>query len=91
MDSANFSATIISKSKEIMQKHNLLSSVGVTTIFRKGELPEVSLGDSGIYEPTQYAYYEEWLKESIAFRDECYKIAMGEKENRDSLKLRSDP
>ena len=76
INSANLSATLISQSKQIMQQYNLLNSVGTRISFREGEIPVVRLGESGIYEPTQYAYYDEWIREAIAFRDECHRIAV---------------
>lgn len=69
-DATSYSVTFISESKKLIECHELLKHMGTIISFRKGESPKVSLGKSGIYEPTQYRYYSEWLEEAITFRDE---------------------
>ncbi len=69
-DAVSYSVAFISESKKLIERHKLLRFMGGVISFRKGEAPKVSLGKSGVYEPTQYRYYSEWLKDAIAFRDE---------------------
>jgi hypothetical protein len=74
-DAARFSATVMSQSRQIVEGHNLLRDMGVTTSFREGEPPRVTLGNSGVCEETQYRLYSEWQTEAIAFRDECSRMS----------------
>lgn len=69
-DAVSYSVAFISESKKLIERHKLLKFMGTMISFRKGEVPKVSLGKSGVYEPTQYRYYSEWLKDAIEFRDE---------------------
>jgi len=74
IDSANLSLVLVSQTKEIMQRHKLASHAGTVISFKSGEMPKVNWGKREIFDShSKYASYGEWIKDTIAFRDECYK------------------
>jgi hypothetical protein len=74
IDSANLSLVLVSQAKEIIQKHKLASHVGTVISFKSGEMPKVNWGKLEVFNShSKHISYDEWIKDTIAFRDECYK------------------
>jgi len=74
IDSANLSLVLVSRTKEIMQRHKLASHVGTEINFKSGEMPKVNWGKLEVFNShSKHVSYDEWIKDTIAFRDECYK------------------
>ena len=79
VDSANLSLVLASQIKEIMQRHRLASHVGTLISFKREEMPKISWGKMEIFtSPSKHVNYDEWVKSTIAFRDECYGKATSE-------------
>ena len=76
IDSANLSLVLISQAKEVMLRHKLASHIGTVINSKNGEMPKVNWGKLEVFNSqSNLIACDEWIKDTIAFRDECYRIA----------------